>query len=73
VLASDLAEPPAGAEFLVDFFALCRADRLAISNSTFSFVASMLNEGAAECMRPDPKLQALVPYDPWDAEILLDR
>jgi hypothetical protein len=73
VLASDLAEPPAGAEFLVDFFALCRADRLAISNSTFSFVASMLNESAAECMRPDPKLRALVPYDPWDAEILIDR
>ena len=51
--------------------AVSQADRLAISNSSFSFTAAMLNTGAQEFVRPDPDLRSLVPFEPWDAQILL--
>ena len=69
--ARDLAEPIAGAEFLTDFHALCVADFVAISNSSFSFTASMLNRTARAFCRPDRERQALVPYDPWNSAVLL--
>ncbi|CAO3430510.1 glycosyltransferase [Azospirillum argentinense] len=71
VTASDLAEPIAGAEFFTDFHVLCHADRVAISNSSFSFVATMLNRNAGGFHRPDPARRALVPYDPWAAPVLI--
>ncbi|NUB07881.1 glycosyltransferase [Azospirillum sp. Vi22] len=71
VTARDLAEPIAGAEFFTDFHVLCHADRVAISNSSFSFVATMLNRNASEFLRPDPARRALVPYDPWAAPVLI--
>ncbi|QCO17380.1 glycosyltransferase (plasmid) [Azospirillum brasilense] len=67
----DLAEPIAGAEFFADFHVLCHADRVAISNSSFSFVATMLNRNASEFLRPEPTLRALVPYDPWASPVLI--
>ncbi|HEY0833755.1 MAG TPA: alpha-1,2-fucosyltransferase, partial [Azospirillum sp.] len=66
----DLGEPIAGAEFFTDFHALCRADLVAISNSTFSFVATMLNRDATGFVRPDRTRQSLVPYDPWSCAVL---
>lgn len=71
VTARDLAEPIAGAEFFADFHVLCHADRVAISNSSFSFVATMLNRNAAGFHRPEPTRQALMPYDPWAAPVLI--
>lgn len=71
VTARDLAEPIAGAEFFTDFHVLCHADRVAISNSSFSFVATMLNHNASEFLRPEPTRRALVPYDPWAAPVLI--
>lgn len=71
VTAGDLAEPIAGAEFFTDFHVLCHADRVAISNSSFSFVATMLNRNASEFRRPDPARRALVPYNPWAAPVLI--
>lgn len=71
VTAHDLAEPIAGAEFFTDFHVLCHADRVAISNSSFSFVATMLNRNAAGFHRPEPTRQALVPYDPWAVPVLI--
>ncbi|MGY0715243.1 glycosyltransferase [Azospirillum argentinense] len=71
VTAGDLAEPIAGAEFFTDFHVLCHADRVAISNSSFSFVATMLNRNASGFHRPDPARRALVPYDPWAAPVLI--
>ena len=51
------------------------ADRLAISNSTFSFTAAMLNQrspsSAHAFVRPVPDARALVPFDPWDSYPLL--
>jgi len=56
-----------------DFYVLTQADRLAISNSSFSFAASMLNTRARVFMRPDREEMRLVPYDPWDGEPLLNQ
>ncbi|MBP2302748.1 glycosyltransferase [Azospirillum picis] len=69
--ARDLAEPIRGAEFFTDFHALCVADQVAISNSSFSFTASMLNRTAKKFHRPDHDRQVLVPYDPWNSPVLL--
>lgn len=69
--AQDLAEPIPGAEFLTDFHVLCEADLVAVSNSSFSFVATMLNQRARSVVRPDKARQALVPYDPWSSPVLL--
>ena len=69
--ARDLAEPIPGAEFLTDFHALCEADLVAVSNSSFSFVATMLNRRARSVVRPDKARQALLPYDPWSSPVLL--
>jgi len=59
------------AGFLPDWFMLTRCQALAISNSTFSFTAAMVNESASVFARPDPRANGLVPFDPWDSEPLL--
>lgn len=69
--AADLGAPIPGAEFFDDFHVLTQADHLAISNSSFSFVAALLNARARSFMRPDLANGRLVPYDPWDSEVLL--
>ena len=48
-----------------------KCDILAISNSSFSFAASMLNESAHLFLRPHLLYKKLIPFDPWDSEILL--
>jgi len=58
--------------FLGDFFVLSRAAALAIANSSFSFVAAMLNTRAQHVVRPDPAACRLVDFDPWNAHPLLD-
>ena len=72
ISSRDLGAIPDGIEFLGDFYALSSADYIAISNSSFSFVASMLNEKADSFLRPDRNLNQLVEFDPWDAPVLLD-
>jgi hypothetical protein len=57
--------------FFPDFYVLTQVDMLAISNSTFSFMASMLNQRAKTFMRPDNELKKLIPYDPWNSDPLL--
>jgi Tetratricopeptide repeat len=69
--SADLGAEIPGAEFYLDFHVLTRAHRLAISNSTFSFAAAMLNEGATGFQRPVRERSRLVPFDPWDAAVLL--
>ena len=71
VLASDLGPEIPGAEFFRDFHLLTQADVVAISNSSFSFAAALLNSRATAFMRPDRERGALVPFDPWDAPVLL--
>ncbi len=67
--AADLQAPQPGAEWLEDFFILTRADALAISNSTFSAVAALLNKHCKVFSRPDRKRAVLRSYNPWDSAI----
>lgn len=73
ITAADL--PPGGPDdapgFFDDFAALTLSDRMAISNSTFSFFAAMLNTRATEFMRPDLATKNLVAFDPWSSNPLL--
>lgn len=61
-----------GVGFYPDFFVMTQADVLAISNSTFSFSAAMLNERATIFVRPHFDLETrFTTFDPWDADPLL--
>jgi tetratricopeptide (TPR) repeat protein len=71
VSQSDLGPAFPGVEFLHDFHVLSQADALAISNSSFSFTAAMLNERASVFMRPYDRDARLVPFDPWDSYVVL--
>jgi len=66
--------------FLCDFYMLRRADVLLISNSTFSFMAAMLNEEGvgrkipfemSKFYRPDFVQKKMTPFDPWDSDPIL--
>jgi hypothetical protein len=54
--------------WLLEFLVLCNSDVLAISNSTFSFFASLLNCKAHRFVRPRLESGGLESFDPWDAE-----
>lgn len=54
-----------------DFYTLTQCDVLLISNSTFGFTASMLNERATEFYRPRLLLEKLIAYDPWNSPVVL--
>jgi Glycosyl transferase family 11 len=59
-------------EFYIDFFMLSQCDTLCISNSIFSFAASMLNERAHTFVRPHWDFSSkFTAFDPWDSEPLL--
>ena len=60
-----------GADFMVDHHILRNAAHVAISNSTFSFTAAMLNERALTFMRPHPDRRELVSFEPWTSPIQL--
>ena len=64
--------PPALA-FALDFYVMTQADALAVSNSSFSFLAAMLNDRAAAFVRPSLESRTLTAFDPWDAPVLLER
>src|SRR5262249_51528371 len=70
--AEKLSADIPGADFLIDHHILRHADHLAISNSTFSFTAAMLNAHARSFMRPDPVHRTLVTFNPWSSEVLWD-
>lgn len=72
ITADDLGTPPQLAPYF-DFLAMTKADALAVANSSFSFFAAMLNAQAGVFARPDARHGALVPFDPWDAEPVLDQ
>lgn len=59
------------ASFYPDFYLLSQCDVLAISNSTFSFSAAMLNEQGKFFFRPNLLKQKLIAFDPWNSEPLL--
>ena len=71
ITAEDLGERVPGAEMYPDFHVLSQADVLAISNSSFSVCAALLNARASSFVRPVPGERRLLPFDPWSTEILL--
>lgn len=73
VTSKDLFDSFPKAAFFPDFYLLTQCDIMAISNSTFSFTASMLNKRAGLFLRPDIDAEKLISYDPWASPPLLNR
>jgi FkbM family methyltransferase len=71
ITTKDLGATLPEAEFYPDFYLLSQCDAVAISNSSFSFAACMLNETGKFFFRPDWSAQKLIPFDPWNSEPLL--
>uniref|UniRef100_UPI003100F586 hypothetical protein n=1 Tax=Neorhizobium sp. EC2-8 TaxID=3129230 RepID=UPI003100F586 len=58
-------------DFFVDFAAMVEADFLATANSSFSFLAALLNGNATRFSRPSLAERRLLDFEPWDSEVLL--
>ncbi len=67
-LQIELPEADFNVDFYVDFYLLSQGDRVAISNSTFSFAACMLNQRGQLFVRPHLPSQKLIPFNPWHSE-----
>lgn len=70
--AADLTTPLPGAEFFTDHWILSQSDALAVSNSSFSVTAAMLNARATITVRPHRQKRRLVSFDPWAGPVLWD-
>ena len=73
VITSGDLNCPAQLNPYLDFMVMTLADALATSNSSFSFFASMLNVKTSYFYRPDFDKLGLVPFDPWNADPLLNK
>jgi len=71
ITVRDLGVEMPEAPFYPDFYILSQCDVLAISNSTFSFAAAMLNEQGKFFFRPHLQKQKMIAFDPWNSEPLL--
>lgn len=60
-------------DLAVDFVMLTLAKALLISNSSLSFVASMLNTACRINLRPCPREDKFIPFDPWNSHVILPR
>ena len=58
---------------LVDFYLMSISNSNIISNSTLSFFASMLNLNSRIFLRPSSSKNVLIPYDPWNSQVLLSK
>lgn len=68
--AGDLGGSSVTAAYL-DFYVLTQADYVLVANSSFSFMAAMLNEKSLGFARPCAERQKFIPFDPWNAPVLL--
>ncbi|MEL7035963.1 MAG: FkbM family methyltransferase [Cyanobacteria bacterium J06592_8] len=71
ITVQDLNIELSQANYYPDFYILSQCDVLAISNSSFSFAAAMLNERAKLFVRPHLPQKKLIPFDPWNSEPIL--
>lgn len=69
----DLRDIPADLAYIIDFHILTQADIVATANSSYSFIASMLNQRAKLFVRPNLDTAQVEPFDPWNAPVLLTR
>jgi hypothetical protein len=60
-------------KLLVDFCMMTLASVNIISNSSLSFFASMQNSKSNIFLRPSPSESILLPYSPWNSEVLIER
>lgn len=60
-------------KLLVDFCMMTLASVNIISNSSLSFFASMQNSKSNIFLRPSPNESILLPYSPWNGEVLIER
>lgn len=70
IIATDLNAALPSAEFYPDFYLLSHCDIVAISNSSFSFAACMLNENCKLFFRPHLTTEKLITFDPWNSSVL---
>lgn len=70
VTGHDLGQDIDGAPYFIDHSVMRIADVLAISNSTFSFSAAMLNQVGRLFVRPPAKDLPLVRFDPWSDRVI---
>lgn len=70
---TDASDLDAGSELAIylDFYIMTQADKVLISNSSFSFMATMLNEKTTDFLRPCAEKEMLISFNPWDSEVLL--
>ncbi len=71
VTVEDLGIELPEAEFYIDFYLLINCDIVAISNSSFSFAACMLNERSKLFFRPDLQTEKMIRFEPWNSEVIL--
>ncbi|MBW8001523.1 MAG: hypothetical protein FVQ80_05825 [Planctomycetes bacterium] len=71
VTSQDLGIELPQASFYPDFYFLSQCDVMAISNSSFSFAASLLNERCGAFYRPHLPSRQLVSYDPLRSQSTL--
>lgn len=61
------------ANFYPDFYILSKCDIVAISNSSFSFAACMLNDTGKLFYRPQVDTQKLILFDPWNSKPVFEN
>ncbi|MDF2650546.1 MAG: methyltransferase FkbM family [Paenibacillus sp.] len=69
ITSKDLSMDLPKASFYPDYYVLSQCNYLAISYSTFSFSASMLNRKGKVFVRPIMEKKRLVQYDPWNSKV----
>jgi len=55
---------------IIDFYFCTVADKLLISNSSFSFFGALLNHNASDYLRPCLDKRAMIRFDPWNSHVL---
>jgi len=71
ITARDVSDMPAELDWLLDFHVLRQAEQVAISNSSFSFMAALLNQNLRKAGRPCVKSNGIIDFDPCNAPVLL--
>lgn len=71
ISVTDLGLTEHDPDFFADFAALTCADYVGVANSSFSFLASLMNTQARGYARPSLADRKLIPFDPWTSEPLL--
>lgn len=69
ITSKDLLVDLPQASFYPDYYILSQCNYLAISYSTFSFSASMLNQRGNVFVRPIMQQKKLVQYNPWNSNV----